>query len=383
MKPGVYLDMAEADYFEPDAKGSTDLATLHENGEGWWWQSRHNPEHIPYTSDAATFGSALHALLLEGRDAFESRYFVMPDKSEYDDLVDTVDDLKSAIDAAGGPAPGAKAKKDNLLEMARMYCPERNVWAWIVEEAQKEAAGRHLITRQDEHDLEAMVDAIARSPEAQELLLEPAGERLPEVSVFDYVRLDPETPGVLCRFRFDGLYPQVSLDLKSVQSSRSTFDDEVRFRIRSWKFKIQCGWSFYMRQRAYALIQEGKVFGGTKAQRDWLKRFPAAAPMDKVRWTWIFYQRPSNTGIAPTIMPVVMEPPSVYIDKGYSAALGAIRLYADRLKEFGLEHPWSRAMPAKLAIDAEEWEDGNMDESVAMRIPRSNNEPLNIQRLKL
>ena len=383
MKPGVYINLPETDYFEPDAKGSTDLVTLHEHGEGWWWQSRHNPQHQPRQSDAATFGSALHALMLEGRDKYEASYFVMPEKDEFEDLVVTNDDLKSAIDAAGGPAPGAKATKPNLLDMAKIYCPERNVWDWIVEKAKEEAGDKILINRQDEHDLEAMVNAAGLDPITRSTLIEPAGERLPEISVFDYIQLDPETEGILCRFRFDGLYPQISLDLKSIQTNRVSFEDEVRYRIRSWKYKLQAGWSFYMRKRAYQLIQEGKVFGGTDAQRAWLARFPKSAPLNKVKWIWIFYQRPSNQGIAPTLMPVIVEPPSVYLDKGYSAALEALRLYADRKKEFGLAQPWSRAMPARLAFDAEDWEDGNMDESVAIRISRSNNEPINIERLSL
>ena len=94
---GVYLDMPEADYFAQPALGSSDFKTLYQKREGWWWQSRHNRDRVQKDSPDLIYGAALHAILLEGVDAYERRFAVQPSKRDYPNLLTTIEHMKAAL----------------------------------------------------------------------------------------------------------------------------------------------------------------------------------------------------------------------------------------------------------------------------------------------
>ena len=177
-------------------------------------------------------------------------------------MLRTVDDIKDALKVRGAPKPGSKANKPQLIEMAQIYIPDVPIWEAIVAEEHEKAEGRTVISAADWAELEIMYECARRVPDLRELFITPK-VRLPEISVFFYSEPIPGKGPVLCRFRFDGLYPMVTGDLKVVSSLRS-FMDEVSYRMSEWKYRLQAGWSFYARRMAYDQILAGRVFGGRR-----------------------------------------------------------------------------------------------------------------------
>ena len=74
-EPGVYFGLTDDVYHADPALGSTDIKTLAFSPCDYWFKSPLNPERTDAEpTPAQAFGSAVHKLVLEGRQAFESRY---------------------------------------------------------------------------------------------------------------------------------------------------------------------------------------------------------------------------------------------------------------------------------------------------------------------
>lgn len=356
MKEGVYIGIGDGDYFGAEALGSTDLARLYEYREGWWWQSRYNPNATPRATRAMGFGTALHALLLEGQTALEDRYFVKPAKEDYGpELIVSKEDIMSALDAIGAPTVAKGAKKQAWLDLARVYLKHRDVWDFIEADAIMANKGKAALTRQEYIDLQMIRETALEIPEIEAILEPPADwPRMVEVAVFFEVKLDPDTKPILCRFKFDGLFPQMTVDLKTVSNGWGDFDAAIASKITEWPNRLQAGWSYYARAQMYRLIREMKVFGGDLAEHRWIAKFPEKAPLENVQWTWLFAQRPMNSGIPPVVSPVILRPGSRILQEGHWAAVEALRFYADKVASVGLDQPWKASRPPREAIDTDE-----------------------------
>ena len=77
IKPGVYLDLPESEYFAADALGSTDLKALERDPLDWWAGSRLNPSvYTPKpradANDSLALGKAIHTLEKIGMQCAEN-----------------------------------------------------------------------------------------------------------------------------------------------------------------------------------------------------------------------------------------------------------------------------------------------------------------------
>ena len=355
---GVYLNLPDSDYFAEDALGSTDLADLYTKREGWWWSSKHNPHHQERSTDAQEFGSAFHTLLLEGRDVFDLRYLVGSDPGSFPDLIRGKDNIIEALEAVEGiPKLPPKATVNTLLEWAEVYLPKAPIWERIQVQDKERAGTRTLLGWKDGRDLEAMMHTALDLPDLAGLFGPEVETRLAEVSVFHTFIASNGRP-VRCRFRFDSLFPQMSADLKSVQDPTRDFLETVRWKASEWKVRLQAGWSYEMRRQAYQAIREKRLYGGTPAQRKLLSQFPERAPIDQVRWLWVFFQRPSDQGAAPMVLPIWLDAQAPEIAQGDQAAREAIEFYARAVERFGLKNFWYGAHPLQRGTegDAQEGE---------------------------
>jgi hypothetical protein len=353
---GVYIGLPEARYFQQSdrtvpperrRRGSTDVAAWWLKKEGWWWKSELNPFWARVRRDPMTFGSALHALLLEGRDAFNARYGALPNKAEYPDLIETIDDLRSALASVNAPGFKARATKDNMLELARVYLQSRHVWDLLVERARKANPGKLMLSAEDVWQLDIMLAAAEKDPNMAAVATASGGVRLTELSV-----LWTTPQGLRLRFRFDSLLPTVNADLKSIDNFRGdTLGDAIGKRIGADALDVQAAMSFEARKVAYEFIRRGHVYGGTDEQREWLARFPAEAPLDAGpagpgwSWVWMFYQKADVQGRAPTIMPVRMAYGGLRHLDGYRKMIHGMTFYLEQVAKVGLKEPWTRVEP--------------------------------------
>lgn len=344
---GVYLGLPEVRYFaQPLRRGTSDWGRLWTRKEGWWWSSPHNPFFKPVARDPQNFGSALHCYLLEGPVAFAERYAVQPDPRQYPQLLTTADDLRSALRASSAPTFSARTSKGDLVELAKAYLPGRHIWDSIMDRFRRVAGDRPQISAEERWHLDVMREAAAQDERMRVVLDFAGGVRLVEVSVF-WTLAD----GTRMRFRFDSLLPSLGADLKSIDNYRNeVLADAVGKRIGHDALDVQAALGFEARRQLYRLVEAGAVFGGTQDEVDWLARFPTEAPLRTAtgpgwNWLWAFYQKPSNDGRAPAIMPVFLRFGSLEHRDGYRKAAHALAFYRDRLARFGLDTPWTAVAP--------------------------------------
>lgn len=256
---GVYIGLSETVYFRQRCLGSSDLAYLwdEDTADGWWWRSPNNPFFKRKASDATDFGSGLHCLGLEGREAYEARYFVAPDPNRFPGLLTTVEELKSALAASEAPPMPARAYKKDLVVAAKTYLPGRPIWDDIEEKAKHKAGDRTVIGAEMAYQIETMIAAGMRDEIMQAVFTAEGGVRLTEVSVFWTL-----PSGTRLRFRFDSLLPAANCDLKSIDTWRpgEKLTEAAGKAIGQRSLDCQAALSFTARRRMYEHIAAGRLY---------------------------------------------------------------------------------------------------------------------------
>lgn len=346
---GVYLDMTPEEYFAQDALGSSDLIDLAARGRGWWWKSRLNKlRKVAPSTTEQTYGSALHAIMLEGTAAYEAQFAVLPDKADYPNLLEKTEHIKAALTNCGRwtpPVGTSKWVKEQWVAEGAAYL-DQPIWANVLEAYDQARGTKRSITRTDDAMLRIMRDAAVdtSTPEGQEIahLL---GEDSPHPPLAEVSIFWTDRRGLRRRARLDRTYPAFDLDLKSLrgnwrgESLVNSLDD----LIRGAGYDIQRADYFEARRRMYAFIVAGmdNVAGGTLAQRAWLAQFPDIAP--SWDWLWLFYQKPDMVeGIAPVLFPVMDDYRSPYHVNGLRKGQRALELYSECMATIGPDKPWCK-----------------------------------------
>lgn len=354
---GVYIGLKEERYFAVHALGSSDLGLLWKENAGWWWRSRHNPFYRRKPSDPLDFGSGLHCKALEGPEAFAARYAVAPDPRSFPGLLTTVSELFSAIRAAPGAPSNVspKARKADLIELARVYCPDRPVWDVIEQQAIRKAGDRTVLSTEANWQIDVMINAAMEDETMRAVCTAEGGVRLTEVSVFWTL-----PTGTRLRFRFDSLLPAANADLKSIDNFRAgdSLADAIGKAIGNGPLDVQAAMSFTARKQLYRFVEAGQVFfdldpliGDPEQQARWLNLYPSEAPLndgsDKPawRWLWMFFQKPDNNGRAPTLVPVWMDYGSMKHRDGFRRASTGLAFYEQTVRDRGVERPWTAVKP--------------------------------------
>lgn len=295
---GVYVGLKAETYFAQDRLGSTDLVVLHKDPADYWYRSKHNPNRkAKEPSPEMVFGSALHALTLEGEAAYKAGFKIRPD---------TYEDAKTGeVKKWNG---NATVCKDWLAANER---PDASI---IDESADRRV--RHM-------------DALIRNhPE----LGEPMASGLSEVSV-----LWTDPTGVKLRARFDKLLPRFVLDLK-------TFGGDAK----GDSTKQQClglvaGRSMDVQRFSYAQARAAMadlpVFGAIKEQEAWIKK---VAAVEQWQWGWVFYRRQDDEkGHAPVVKPILRSPGDATYLSGQKKVATALANYQTFVARFGFDVPWA------------------------------------------
>lgn len=340
MKDGVYIGLPESEYFAVDSIGSSDIAVLHADAPGWWWQSRHNPAAAQRSTNAQDFGTAIHCMLLEGNDAFEKRYAIEPDPAAYPEALRTIDNMRDALAKAGVPIPAKKATKADYAEAVRAWLPDAVIWDDVMKAAIDRARkqGRSVMLNPKEaEEINFLRSIVLDHADATVATGGIGGVRLSEISVFatEYVN----GKAVRVRFRFDNLLPTATVDLKTIALVGTNLRTEVRRRILRDGARLQAGWARRMRRIMNELIGDGEIFGGTDQQRAVLKRFWRSAPADKAEWIWVFVGRYAGSG-APGVQCVRMRPDDPMLLQAEADANAALESFVTYRERFGLDRPW-------------------------------------------
>lgn len=363
---GVYIDLHPTTYFAQKGRlGSSDLMRLDKDREGWWWQSPYNPDREPNETNAKNYGSALHAILLEGLSVYRGRYMVRPDIKEYPGVLVTIPDIKRELARAGIKLKGvSEFTKEDWVDAARVHLKAHHVWDAITDAFERrrvieklpngEAVLRPTVSAAEDRSLRLMYTAALDDPEIRELLL--GAEDTPSLAEVSFLWTD-ELTGVRRRARFDKPVPTFTLDLKSIGNWEGRdLVHHIGDVIQRMRYDIQLGDQHDARRHMHRMIQtygERCIHGGTQTQRTWLL---AIATRDlPFSWVWLFYQKAEARGVAPIIFPVREAWGGPYHRSGYRKARRAVERYVTYVERFGLgptpdaqgrrSRPWTRVEP--------------------------------------
>lgn len=352
---GVYLGLNEQIYFAQDRLGSSDLIKLYRYKEGWWWQSRHNPDRAEQT-DAQNYGSALHAIMLEGMGPYENRFRVAPDPKDYRKLLTTIPQIKEALTEEGVDLRGTSSYNlGNWLDAATVHLPDHTCW----EAVKRDFAASCLkpdgktyyptVSAVEDRMLRYMREVAMDDPDIRTILgFDQDVPVLAEVSIFW-----TDKHGLKRRARFDKPVPQFTADLKSVGNWQGrALEHSLGDRVLIECYDLQLADQHVARRRMNEMIasDDALLVGGTMEERAWITAIAQRAV--RWHWWWLFYQKPEPSGRAPILFPLHERWGGPFHISGVKKAFFAIEAYLNGVERFGLgaipnamggpSRPWSR-----------------------------------------
>lgn len=297
---GIYFGLSDEDYHMDPALGSTDIRNLLRSAPDYWFESNLNPSKV-FDEDitpARLRGKAMHALVLEGKDAFASRFVRRPDD----------------------PPGSTPADKGNLTKAAkRDLCGN----------------GESLL-HGDVYDavLQSSV-MVKRHPD----LATAFTGGFSEVSVF-WTRTQPD--GIRCKCRFDYLKPRGFGDLKSITNTLGIDFRQACHNALAYNGYLLQG-SHYLEGRAQlrGLFEDDAVFGLDKApeKSDDLERWELLKKIAETKPTgmvWVFYQAEG----APLVYGKAMSFDNPIVSYERERIEVAFRRYREWMQKFGPNQIW-------------------------------------------
>lgn len=325
---GIHFGLDEDTYHADPGLGSSSLKAIAQNPVDFQFDKL-NPEERK-ESRALLWGSAFHARVLEGFDAYTRKYHVAPSKEEFPDALVTMDDLRAWL-VDKEVKPSGKRKED-LIRQVQAIDPEVEIWDDIIAFAENRAinAKATLIERKIDKEVELAVTWMQQNKILAPIMDDGAFVRgAPEVSIIY------EDNGVRLKARFDYLYPGLVVDLKSYRPWTSRQDSKnIMKAIRDMRYDLQAA----AYQRAYAAARD--MFGagtlavhGNPPSEEFVK---ALFVPESVQWIWVMVKAsgaPISTAVEFRNDLLVFEASAREIDN-------AIHTYRTLSEKFGADKPW-------------------------------------------
>lgn len=328
-EPGIYFDMPEDVYHAVPALSTGGIKQMASSPMLFWaqckwmnpdYQEREEKEHFDV-------GHAYHCRILEGRDQFWERFALYLDKSSIEGLLESTDQIKTAIEKAGekpvtrvptgeeipDPKTGEMkpvlraAKKEDWIAQLLELEPDAQIWSVLEEQYAAEHAGKTMIGHNTFKQLEFAAAMIERDPE-----LGPALRGgWPEVSLFWICA----KTGVPMKARVDYLKLKMMVDLKTVQNSHDkSIERVIASDIASRRYVIQPAVYFEGAEAVKRLVRERQAaavfvwIGGQattllpgNSEVQWALKW--AAQQQPAEWLWIYQQK----GVAPVARGVLFQ----------------------------------------------------------------------------
>ena len=316
-EPGIYIGLPEADYHASRAIGGSGFKAFVYQEIEFWWESDHNPYRPDRkVGEAADFGSAVHALLLEGREAYESRFYAESfDPDAHPGALATNEDMRAALRELGLPVGGNKPVLRERLEDAGF---DGGFMDDLRAEWEAEREGRTRISPKWWNRLALFAAIRERDPKLVEIF----SEGLPEVSVFWMDK------GLRCRARFDWLRRDATYDVKTYSAREGQLPHEAMSKaVQFRRYDLQE--AHY--RAARAAMPSLPVFGGTPEQQAYVE---ACMAEPDPGFTFLF----AKTQGAPIVSTYDADILRVSARSDYLRTMDRIRQFTDHFG--GLGEPW-------------------------------------------
>jgi hypothetical protein len=322
MDPGVYLNMPEDVYHADPSLGSTDIRRLLTGPSEFHYAWSGNPDREQEeSSDALTFGKAVHKIVLEGQQSFDGSFACKP---EAPDVLRTAEDFRAWLRAR---SLADKGSKEALSERILSVDPNVQIQDVIIERAKRD--GRQILSHAA-YKRAVMASAyITANPRLARSFV--GGQS--EVSVF-WIRR-----GIRLKARIDylkviqwqSLRTAMINDLKSFSRVKPNQPILQTIRETTAFYKHQA--KHYLDGLAHAKrhIAQGLVHG--EADLDWLQRVATA---QAALFCFVFFKSQG----APYAQAELLSPQNPileYAARDIENALDRFKLY---FETFGHRGPW-------------------------------------------
>lgn len=233
MQPRVEYGMSWESYAAAPGVSQSALKKFAESPLTYW--TYHLSDQRPVDEDKEHFawGRAAHARILEGREAFVSRFCTDISRDDFPEYLASGDDLKARCEELG------LAKSGTLAAMsARIKAADPDALLWVDKQAEHDAIrrGRRELKAEHIRQIETVAMALEMDDSTRELLT----GGMPEVSVFwEYVSEDGRHR-VPCKARFDYLKGNSIVDIKKFANQRKRpIREAVVMDILNYRYDIQ------------------------------------------------------------------------------------------------------------------------------------------------
>ena len=106
--PGIHFGLPESDYHAVPALSNSGIKWLMVSPMDFWARSWMNEKYEHETTSFMDIGTAYHARIVEGREAFYARYAAALDPADHPDVPRTQDELKDLCRELELPVPAPR-----------------------------------------------------------------------------------------------------------------------------------------------------------------------------------------------------------------------------------------------------------------------------------
>lgn len=225
MKTGIYFNMPYDVYRAEKGLSYSGVKTLLKSPAEYWNEVvKGNSKD----SEFMAFGRAFHELVLLGEDEFRKKFIAPPDKENYTDLLDTVEEMKDFLKSVGHKISGSKQQ---LIERIRAFDLEIPIWQEIFDNFQNEVSLRDqtVLAKETIEKLFFLNNMVKADKEAAQYL----NDGYPEVSLF-WIK-----NGIQCKARLDYLQLNGISDLKKADPYRGSLASKAVSLICDLRYDLQ------------------------------------------------------------------------------------------------------------------------------------------------
>lgn len=335
-EPGIYFNLDEPEYHADDALGSSRVKAIAVDPYEAQFDYLYGEDK---DTDALIFGSALHARLLEGTEALNSKFCPTFDRSKLEGALDTIADLKEFLDKHGQEGFSSKSKAP-LIKMVQDIAPDQLIVEVEKRKWEEANAGKTPLSPKRWAQVEVASRWVQRDPLLSAVMESGTFiEGAPEVSVFY------EDRGVRLKARFDRLLRHAIVDLKSFAAIFGGPVEQAALKaINRFRYDLQCADYLRAWERARTLFSQGKVFGEEPYDGFLAECFDRPEP----KWIWIMIK---STG-AP--QPLVIDWQADMARKAAAEEVeAAIDTFIRLREEHGMDAEWPPMRPALTVTDTD------------------------------
>lgn len=335
--PGIYFGLPEGIYHRIQALGSTSIKKLAIDPVEFQFDRLYGEDSDD--SHVLKFGNGLHARVLEGRAAYEDRFYVNVPPEMPDGVLKTTDDLKEFLSTYGQTSL-SKYKKPDLIKLVKSLKPDAPIYDEIAAAHAAQHAGKTELNAKTFKQVALAADWLNRDPVLGASITDGAfNEGAPEVSVI------VDDDGVMLKARWDRLLRPGIVDLKSYAPM---FDEplEKAFEktVRRLGYKVQAADYIRIWHKAKDLFLAGEIpVFGEQPYDDFLAD---CFDREKPEWFWLAVKRKG----APSPF-VVQWKGRLDFDNAMIDVERALDDYRRLRDEFGDENDWIPARPVYVMDD--------------------------------